>query len=97
MDGPMICNKQGITVPGRKLAVIKVTIDIDEIMDGQMFVVKPNFMLANEHPNLVIVPILHQVRGEKQGCIPLTLLNLAADESIFLKRGKYWDTWNHVL
>ena len=25
MDGPMIYNKQGITVPGRKLAIIKVT------------------------------------------------------------------------
>ena len=87
MDGPMIYNKQGVTVPGRKLAVIKVSIDIDETMDGQMFEVKPNFILTNEHPNLVIMPMLHQVRGEKQECVPLTLLNLAEDESIFLKRG----------
>ena len=88
MDGPMIYNKQGVTVPGRKLAVIKVSIDIDETMDGQMFEVKPNFLLTNEHPNLVIMPMLHQVRGEKQECVPLTLLNLAEDESIFLKRGE---------
>ena len=33
--------------------------------------------------------MLHQVRGKKQECVPLTLLNLAEDESIFLKRGKY--------
>ena len=88
MDGPMIYNKQGVTVPGRKLAVIKVSIDIDETMDGQMFEVKPNFLWTNEHPNLVIMPMLHQVRGEKQECVPLTLLNLAEDESIFLKRGE---------
>ena len=35
MDGPMIYNKQGVTFPGRKLAVIKVSVDIDETMDGQ--------------------------------------------------------------
>ena len=28
MDGPMIYNKQGVTVPGRKLAVIKLSIDL---------------------------------------------------------------------
>ena len=88
MDGPMICNKQGVTVPGKKLAVIRASIDIDKAMDGQMFEVKPNFLLTNEHPNLVITPMLHQVRGEKQECVPLTLLNLAEDESVFLRKGE---------
>ena len=59
MDGPMIYNKQGITVPGKKLAVIKATVNIDEAVNDQMFEVKPNFLLTNEHPNLVIVPMLH--------------------------------------
>ena len=88
MDGPMIYNKQRVTVPGRKLAVIKVSIEIDKTMDGQMFEVKPNFLLTNEHPNLIIMPMLHQVRGEKQECVPLTLLNLAEDDPIFLKKGE---------
>ena len=88
MDGPMIYNKQGITVPGRKLAVIKVSIKMDEAMDGQMFEVKPNFLLTNEHPNLVIMPMLHQVIGERQEYIPLTLLNLAEDEAVYLQKGE---------
>ena len=88
MDGPMIYNKQGITVPGRKLAVIKVSIEMDQAMDGQMFEVKPNFLLTNEHPNLVIMPMLHQVTGKKQEYIPLTLLNLAEDEAVYLKKGE---------
>ena len=88
MDGPMIYNKQGITVSGRRLAVIKVSIEIDEAMDGQMFKVKPNFLLTNVHPNLVIMPMLHQVTGRKQECIPLTLLNLAEDETVYLKKGE---------
>ena len=88
MDGPMIYNKQGVTVPGRKLAVIKVCIEIDKTMNGQMFEVKPKFLLTNEYPNLVIMPMLHQVRGEKQEYVPLTLLNLAEDGSIFLRKGE---------
>ena len=88
MDGPMIYNKQGITVPGRKLAVIKVSIEMDETINGQMFEVKPNFLLTSEHPNLVIMPILHQVTREKQEYIPLTLLNLAEDEEVYLKKGE---------
>ena len=88
MDGPMIYNKQGITVPGRRLAVIKVSIEMDEKLDGQMFEVKPNFLLTNEHPNLIIMPMLHQVTGEKQEYIPLTLLNLAEDEAVYLKKGE---------
>ena len=88
MDEPMIYNKQGITVPGRRLAVIKVFIEMDETMDGQMFEVKPIFLLTNELPNLIIMPMLHQVTGEKQECIPLTLLNLAEDEAVCLKKGE---------
>ena len=61
---------------------------MDQAMDGQMFEVKPNFLLTNEHPNLVIMPMLHQVIGEKQEYIPLTLLNLAEDETVYLKKGE---------
>ena len=64
MSGPMIHNKQGITIPGRRLAIIDVSINIDESMDDQMFEVRPNFLLTNEHPNLVIIPMLH--KGTKQ-------------------------------
>ena len=53
-----------------------------------MFEVKPNLLLTNEHHNLVIMPMLHQVRGEKQECVPLTLMNLAEDDTIFLKKGE---------
>ena len=63
MNGPMIHNKQGITIPGRRLAIIDVSINIDDTMDDQMFEVKPNFLLTNEHPNLVVIPILHKVKG----------------------------------
>ena len=88
MNGPMIHNKQGLTIPGRRLAIINVSIDIDKSMNNQMFEVRPDFLLTNEHPNLVMIPMLHRVEEIKQKCIPLALLNLAEDESIFLKIGE---------
>ena len=88
MNGPMIHNKQGLTIPGRRLAIINASIDIDKSMNDQMFEVMPNFLLTNEYPNLVMIPMLHRIEGVKQKCISLALLNLAEDESIFLKRGE---------
>ena len=61
INGPMIHNKQGITIPRRRLAIIDVLNDIDESLDDQMFEVRPNFLLSTEHPNLVIIPMLHKV------------------------------------
>ena len=68
------------------LALIDVSINVDESMDDQMFEVRPNFLHTSEHPNLVTNPMLHKVKGIKQKCIPLALINLAEDESIFLKK-----------
>ena len=86
MNGPMIHNKQGITIPRRMLALINVSINVDESMDDQMFEVRPNFLLTSEHPNLVTIPMLHKIKGIKQKCIPLALINLAEDKSLFLKK-----------
>ena len=92
MDGPMIYNKQGITVTGRRLAVIKVSIErrlavikvsieMDETMDGQMFEVKPNFLLTNEHPNLsrlyAAIPTAREIRICKSTEGYLCLMNQA--------------------
>ena len=70
MNGPMIHNKQGLIIPGRRLAIINVSIDIDKSMNDQVFEVRPNFLLTNEYPNLVMIPMLHRVEGIKQKCYP---------------------------
>ena len=53
-----------------------------------MYEVKPNLLLTNEHPNLVVLPMLHVVQREKQDSIPVALINLNEDEKIFLKKGE---------
>ena len=88
MKGPMIHNRQGIDIPGRNLAVISVLLDAKELQENQVYEVKPNLLLTNEHPNLVVLPMLHLVQKEKHDSIPVALINLNEDERIFLKKGE---------
>ena len=46
----------------------------------QVCEVKPNFLLANEHPNLIMVPMMHIIQGD--------LINLNEDGRIFLRKGE---------
>ena len=86
MKGPMIHNKQGIEIPGRSLAMIRASTDTRKFQKNQIFEVRPNFLLTNEQPNLVIVPMMHIMQGQKHDCIPLMLTNLNGDEKIFLRK-----------
>ena len=65
MKGPMIHNKQGIEIPGRNLAVVSVSLDTKTLQENQVYEVKPNLLLTNEHPNLIVLPTLHLVQKEK--------------------------------
>ena len=84
----MIRNKQGIEIPDRSLAMIKTSVDTKKCPKDQVFEIKQNFLLANEHPNLIIVPTIHIMQGEKHECMPLILINLNEDEKIFLRKGE---------
>ena len=56
-----------------------------------MYEVKPNLLLTNEHPSLVVLPMLHLVQKKKKkrhDSIPVALINLNKDERIFLKKGE---------
>ena len=88
MKGPMIHNRQGINIPGRNLAVVSVLLDTKALQNNQVYEVKPNLLLTNEHPNLVVLPMLHLVQKEKHDSIPVALINLNEDERIFLKKGE---------
>ena len=84
----MIHNRQGINIPGRNLAVVSVSLDTKALQENQVYEVKPNLLLTNEHPNLVVLPVLHVVQREKYDSIPVALINLNEDERIFLKKGE---------
>ena len=84
----MIHQRQGINIPGRNLAVVSALFDTKALQENQVYEVKPNLLLTNEHPNLVVLPMLHLVQKEKHDSIPVALINLKEDERIFLKKGE---------
>ena len=88
IKGPMIHNRQGINIPGRNLTMVNASIDTGELLKDQVFEVKPNLLLTNEHLILIVVPMLYNIQGKKHDCIPLVLINLNEDEKIFLRKGE---------
>ena len=84
----MIHNRQGINIPERSLTMVNASIDTGELLKDQVFEVKPNVLLTNEHPNLIVVPMLYNIYGKKHDYIPLVQINLNDDEKIFLRKGK---------
>ena len=84
----MIHNRQGIHIPGRNLAMVIAMIDTKTLQENQVHEVKPNLLLTNEYPNLVVLSMLHVVQRQKHDNIPVALINLNEDEKIFLKKGE---------
>ena len=84
----MIHNRQGINIPGRNLAVVSVLFNPKALQENRVYEIKPNILLTNEHPNLVVLPMLHLVKKEKYKSIPVALINLNEDDKIFLKKGE---------
>ena len=82
----MIDNRQGINIPRRSLTMVNASINTQELLKDQVFEVKPNFLLTNEHPNLIVVPMLHNIQERKYDYIPYALINLDEDEKIFLTK-----------
>ena len=81
----MIHNRQGINIPGGSLTMVNASINTGELLKEQVFEVKPNFLLNNKHPNLIVVSMLYNIQGKKHDYIPLALVNLNEDEKIFLR------------
>ena len=74
--------------------MVNASINTGELLKDQVFEVKPNFLLTNEHPNLIVVPMLYNIQGKKYDYIPLALINLNEDGKIFLRKVKFWDIWS---
>ena len=68
--------------------MVSVLFDTKALQENQVYEVKSNFLLTNEHPNLVVLPMLHVVQKEKHDNIPIALINLNEDEKTFLMKGE---------
>ena len=84
---PQLSLANSMTLPGRALGVIQVNTDLKPEQSGQMHEIEPNYFLTEEHPNLYIVPMIHNVDIHKTDNVPLVVINFLTD-SVYLLKGE---------
>ena len=83
--GPKILTKADIQIQPRTLMVLDVQIDLAQATPGLIYDVMPNLLMKNEHPNLVTIPLIHNIESLEAHCVPFMVVNLSQD-GIFLSK-----------
>ena len=83
--GPKILIKADIQIQPRTLMVLDVQIDLAQATPGLIYDVMPNLLMKDEHPNLVTIPLLHNIESLEAHCVPYMVVNLSQD-GIFLPK-----------
>ena len=76
-----------VTLPGRTLATVSVNNNLDTNQSGYMYEIEPCGILNEKHPNLHVIPIIHNVDIHKTEHTPLVVINFASDD-IYLSKGE---------
>ena len=58
---PHLSLTSSVTIPRRTLAVVQVNNTLTQEQSGHLYETEPNYLLTNEHPNLYIIPTIHNV------------------------------------
>ena len=78
---------QEITIPPRHLAMVQAKTKIPKGNNGNFYQVVENPLLKMDEPNLVIIPLVHNVQGKGHRRIPFAVINLATEE-VELEKGQ---------
>ena len=83
-DVPKISTVKNIKIPQRSLAVINTKSNITEDHVGQMYKMRMDHLIQNEHPNLIFISTLHRIDEVMKDHIPIVVINVGRDD-IWLK------------
>ena len=84
-DRPHIFMAHSVTIPGRSLAVVLVYNNLGPHQSGSMYEMVPNDTIKNKHPNICIIPMIHNVDVHRKDHLPLVIINLATDDILLLR------------
>ena len=76
-----------IILPGRSLAVICVSSNLEPDQSAQIYEIEPGQYLNETHPNLCVIPMIHNVDMHKKENVPLVVVNFST-EDIYLLKGE---------
>ena len=83
--GPLLMTYSSLTLPPRTLAVINVHVDLKGNSTEHIYKVKPNSLLMDQQPNVVIIPVMHIIPKQTDTIVPFVIINLST-ESAFLSK-----------
>ena len=86
-DKPQIYMVHSVIIPGRNLAIVYVHNNLDPHQSGSLYEVKPNEAVIDKHPNIHIIPMIHNVDVHRTKHLPLVVINFASDD-ISLPKGE---------
>ena len=84
---PYLSLANSMTLPGRTLAVIYVSNNLNPEQSGHLYEIEPNCLLTNEYPNLCVIPMIHNVDLHKTENVPLVVINFLTN-SVYLSKGE---------
>ena len=84
---PQLNLANSMTLPGRTLAVVLINNNLNHEQSEQLYEIEPNYLLTNEHPNLCIIPMIHNVDIHKNEDVPFVVINFSTD-SVYLPKGE---------
>ena len=84
---PQLSLANSMTLPGRSLAVVCVSNNLEPDQSGQINEIEPSQYLNEKYPNLYIIPMVHNVDMHKTENVPLVVINLSTDD-IYLSKGE---------
>ena len=83
--GPQIMTYSSLTLPPRMLAVINVHVFLKVNSTEHIYEVKPNSLLKEQYPNMVIIPVIHITPMQTDTIVPFIVSNLSI-KPIFLSK-----------
>ena len=84
-ERPQIFMAHIVTIPGRSLAIVSVYNNLSPHQSGSLYEIVPSDTVKNRHPNICIIPMIHNVDVHRMDHLPLVVVNLATDDISFLR------------
>ena len=74
-----------MTIPGRSLAIVSVYNNLNPHQSKSLYEIVPSDAIINKHPNIYIIPMIHNVDVHRMEHLPLVVINLATDDISLFK------------
>ena len=84
-DKPQLNMTHSVTIPGRTLAIVCISNNLDPNQSGSLYKIEPCDILNEMYSNLCVFPIIHNVDVHRTEHLPFVVINFASDDIYLLK------------